>query len=227
VSLLNTTLWGSIFPGGIAGELADGSIDVAQVIDDLLYSLHVESRDDLEFWSESDLLEWIDECLKRLARMCMVFVGRDTTILTVDGQAAYTLPERYISTLHVSHVTNPLRPGNMAELEARDTDFRTTEGTPSHWYQDLLGISSFAVTPVPDTSDQALPLIYEGWPVAVTVGQTLVAAPPPLKGYLAMYVLSQAYGKESESEMPDLAKHCWARVLMYEEVFTSYYGPGM
>lgn len=228
--LFDTTLWGDVLPGG-SGEAEGGEIDVTQVIDEALPSLHAGSRATLHHWTEAELLEWLDDGLKRLARLACVFVGRVASTVTVEGLATYALPPRHIATLHVSHVTRPLRPANTIELEALDPDYQTTEATEdspiTHWYQDLLNGQYFGVRPVPVILGEPLPMIYEGYPVPIDLGQTLVAAPAPLKGYLTMFLLWRAYSKESETEMPDLAAHSKARCELYEQLFTSYYGRGM
>ena len=54
-----------------------------------------------------------------------------------------------------------------------------------------------------------------------------VEAPAPVAGYLAFFVLAKAYGREGESENPDLAQHCAARCDMYEKIFEKYYGAGL
>lgn len=230
MSLGNTTLWGDILPGGVEGEVSGGGIDTTQVVDELLASLHAGSRADLTWWSEAQLIQWMDEALKRLSRIAMVFIGRQgASPLTRIGIASYTLPLQHVATLHISYSTSALRAGNMLELEARDDAFQSTQGTPNHWYEDLQGGTSFALSPVPDEDDVPLPVIYEGWPTALDAGgeQTLVAGPAPLKGYLAFCVLAEAYGQEGEAEMPDLAAHAKGRMAMYEEMFTGYYGKGM
>lgn len=228
MSLPNTTLWGDILPGGPTDDTASVGIDTGQVLDELLPSLHAANRTELTFWTEANLIEWMDEALKRLAVKAMVFVGRSATTLTAPAQATYGNPLRHISTLHVSVDARPLVPGNTTELEARDEDFETTAGDPDHWYQDLLGQETIGLTPVPE-EEELLAVIYEGWPAALDPGkqQTFVAGPAPLKGYLAMCVLREAYGREGESEMPDVAMHCAARAQMYEDIFTRYYGPGL
>lgn len=233
MSLYDTTLWGDLLPGG-TGEAEGGEIDVTQVIDELLPTLHATSRANLAHWTEAELLEYADDCLKRLSRIACVFVGRAASTLTVATQATYLLPARHVSTLHISHLATPLRPANRMELEMKDASYQTTQATSdapiSHWYQDHLGLltgAKFGVTPVPNVSDEALPVIYNGYPVQVNSGQTLVAAPPPFKGYLAMYTLWRAYQKESEIAMNDVAEHCKARCEMYETLFRAYYGAGM
>ena len=204
-----------------------GEIDTTQVITDLLPSLHADSTAHLTFWSLSDLINWMDEGLKRLARVCGVFVERDTSITTANATATYALPERHDTTLYVSYGTTPLRPAAMIELEMRDTAFQTTPGTPDHWYEDGQGWN-IGLSPVP-TAAVSLPLVMACWPPALDTGQmnTLVQAPAPLAGYLSMYTLSKAYGREGESEMPDVAQHCAARCAMYEQIFEKYYGAGL
>lgn len=233
MSLPNTKLWGSLVPGGVAGETSDGGLDSTQVIDQLLWTLHAGSRADLVFWTEGDLIQFMDEALKRLARIACVFVGRDASIVTVTSRATYTLPDRHISTLHVSHTSHdaslPLRPSGTLEMEALDTAYQTTEGTPERWYEDLQGATTIGLAPVPDTDDEPIPIIYEGWPAELDAGRqnTLVSAPPPIKGYLAMCVLASCYGRESEIESPDIAAHCRGRMQLYEEALRGYYGSGM
>lgn len=236
--LFNTTLWGSILPGEIAGN-GDGSLDTTQVIDGILWTLHAGSRDDLVFWTEGDLIQWMDEAVKRLSRVACVFVGRDTSITSRNGEATYTLPDRHIATLHVSYnsasggTLTPLRPAGTMELEALDDDYQTNPvgsgDVPKRWYEDLLGSTTIGVAPLPDTDDDPIPVIYEGYPDTLDAGKQnrFISAPPPVKGYLAMCVLEAAYTRESEIESVDIAAHCKARREMYEAAFVSYYGAGM
>ncbi len=225
----NTTLWGSLLPGGVAGETADGGIDTTQVVDNALWTLHAGSRADLVWWTEGDLIQWMDEALKRLSRIACVFVGRAADTLTVAGQAAYALPDRHVSTLHVSHLTTGMRPASTLELESRDPAYQTAPGTPDHWYEDLQGGMVFSVAPVPDTSDEPLPVIYNGFPDTLDAGKqnTLVAAPAPLRGYLGLAVIKSCYEREGELESPDIAQHCSARMQLYEQAMVAIYGKGI
>lgn len=227
MSLANTTLWGDVLPGGPLQDSQSGNLDTTQVIDELLPSLHAAARKDLTWWTEGDLIQWMDESLKRLSRVACVFAGRAASTLTVPGQAAYALPPQHIATLEMSYAATSLNPANQLELEARDPNYATAPGAPDSWYQDLLGGAVVALAPVPD-EEQPLGQIYAGWPPALDAGkqQTLVAAPAPLKGYLAMCALKEAYGREGEAEAPDIAQHCEARMAMYEQIFQAYYGKG-
>jgi hypothetical protein len=117
------------------------------------------------------------------------------------------------------------------ELESRDPAFQTTPATadapPDHWYEDDIGITAVGIAPVPATA-VALPMICSMYPPDIDVGglNVLLQAPAPVAGYLAFFVLAKAYGREGESENPDLAQHCAARVKMYEQIFEKYYGKG-
>jgi hypothetical protein len=63
------------------------------VIDSLLPALHAGSRADLYRWTEADLIQWMDESLKRLARKAAVFVYRSTGITSTTAEPLYALPE--------------------------------------------------------------------------------------------------------------------------------------
>jgi hypothetical protein len=228
-SLPNSTLVGSILPGGVGGSTQAGSIDTTQVIDEILPSLHASTRGDLApEWSEGDLIEWMDEAVQRLAAIACVFVGRSTALLTAPATATYPLPSDHLSTLHVTYKTTSLRGASHLQLEGRDANYRTAEGTPLNWYEDLLGLATIALAPVPNDA-QALPLVYQGLPPTLDAGKqnTLLAAPSPIKGYLAMAILAGAYGREGELEMPDIADHCRGRLKLYEQSLTSYYGKAL
>jgi hypothetical protein len=207
--------------------------DSTLVIDNLLPALHASSRsalgpwaDSALPWTEADLIQWMDEALKRLARLAAAFVQRDTASSTANGTATYPLPANHVSTLHVSVNGVPLRPGNMAELEAREPTFRTISGTPDHWYEDLIGLATLGLTPVPTVAAKMVSVVYAAWPDTLDVAktQTMVGAPAPVKGYLALAVLKEAYGRESDMEMPDVSSHCKSRMDLFEALWLSYYG---
>ncbi len=203
-------------------------IDTQAVISNLLPDLHADTRAHLVYWAEADLIQFIDESVKRLARKAMMFVERDLSLTTGIGTATYALPARHLATLHASYGTAPLRPASQIELEAGNPLYVTVAGTPAYWYEDKIGSATVGLSPVP-TAAAALPLIVSVVPVDIDVGKvvTTLEAPQAVAAYLAFSVLAQAYGRESESEMPDVAQHCAARVAFYEEIFTRYYGPGM
>lgn len=204
-------------------------IDTAAVINSILPDLHAEVLTELTFWTESDLIRWQDECVKHLSHLALMFVVRDTTIVTAAAGPRYNLPPRHVTTLHVSLGATPLRPANVEELEGLDPAFQSSQGTPERWYEDKIGTPELALAPVPDTGGVAVPVVYSSWPPEIDVNKvnTTLAAPAPLKGYMAMAILSEAYGSEGEAEMPDVAAHCRGRLALYEQLFQGYYGKGI
>lgn len=204
-----------------------GEIQTTAVITDLLPSLHADSVAHLTWWSQSDVIQWMDEACKKLTRAAQLFVERDTSIETAAGTPTYSLPSRHFATLHTSLGNSSLRPAAAIELEARDPGWQTTPGTPDHWYEDKLGTSTIGLAPVP-TAAAVVPVICAMFPPDLDVAQlnTLLQAPAPLAGYLFYSVLAGAYGREGESEMPDLAAHARARVAMYEQICQQYWGKG-
>jgi|SRR5919197_1751547 hypothetical protein len=220
----NQGLTGGILPGDIDAGTEPG-IDTTQVIDGILAALHAASRAELVFWTEAELIHAMDEALKRLARKTRLWVTRDATTVTAAATPDYALPQRHIQTLHVTYDGTPLRPASVAELVTRDGAFRSTGGTPTHWYEDQLGGATIGLAKVP-AAIKELDVIYAGWPEPLDAGrqQTMVLAPAPLKGYLAVCVLAEAWGQEGEGEMPEAAAHCRERIAMYDQLFASYWG---
>jgi len=207
-----------------------GDLDTTQVLTNVLPALHAASTSDsdLTFWKLTDLIEFMDEGLKRLARKAGVFVKRSTSITSAVGSATYSLPDDHVAVLHVSYGTTALRPAGTIELESRDENYRTTQGTPDHWCLDQLGDYTMGLSPVPNHAGDSVPVIYTALAPELDDAQenTLVTAPSPLKGYLTMCILAEAYGREGEMEMQDLAQHCKGRIAMYEAMMADYYGMG-
>jgi hypothetical protein len=204
-----------------------GEIQTTAVLDQLLPDLHSDSYANLTFWTQAQLINFMDEAAKQLSRNTMLFVERDTSKTTANATGTYALPSRHNATLHVSYGSTPLRPGTTIEMEARDPAWQTTPGTPDHWYEDDMNVTSIALAPVP-TSASPLPMICSMYPPDLDTGQvnTLLQAPAPVAIYLSYYVLARCYGKESESEESDVSQHAAAKVALLEQVFAHLWGEG-
>jgi hypothetical protein len=204
-----------------------GEINTTSVLDQLLPDLHSDSYGNLTFWTQAQLINFLDEGAKKLSRATMLFVERDTSKTTANGTGTYSLPLRHNDTIHVSYGATPLRPATTIELEARDQGYRTTPGNPDHWYEDDMDVTAIALAPVP-TAAVSLPMICSMYPPDLDTGQlnTLLQAPAPVGIYLSYFVLARCYGKESESEIQDLSQHAEAKVALLEQVFAHLWGEG-
>lgn len=205
-----------------------GEINTTAVTDRLLPDLHSDTYANLTFWSQAQLINFMDEAAKHLSRSSMMFVERDTSQNTAPGTPSYTLPSRHNATVHVSVGGVPMRPGTTVEMEARDQGFQTTPGTPDHWYEDDQATTAISLCPVPNFVAQ-LAMVCSMFPPDLDQAQlnVLLQAPAPVAIHLQYSVLAKAYGKESETEEPDLAQHCQAHVALLEQLFTHLYGEGL
>lgn len=191
-----------------------------------LPSLHAADVADLTFWTNAELVEFIDEAVKKLAKFAKVFVVRDTSTSTVIGTATYTLPTRHISTLQVSYNNLPVHASSSSDLEMLDRFYTLTRGTSKKWYEDKIGASPAAkkigLYPVPDAV-HTVGVIHAEYPATLTSGDTL-DVPTPIADYIETCMIRDAYSKESDLAMPEVAQHLNERAKLYEQVMSSYYG---
>ncbi len=214
----------SLLPG--ESDTAAALIDEATIVTDLLPALHSGSIADLVFWSECELIQWIDAALKKLARTAGIFVGRSIDTNTAIGSATYALPAQHLSTIHASYNGSPLRPATTGELAARDASYASRTGTPSRWYQDTIGLARIGLALVPDAI-AALWVIYHGWPREIDCAKTNTTMPLPgvLEPYVELYVLAEAYSKEGDAHAPDIASAARSLMHLYEKAALDYWGP--
>lgn len=215
----------SLLPGESDTNASNSLIAQLTITDFLLPVLHSDSYVNLVFWTECELIQWVDAAVKRLARMIGLFVGRSIDTNTANGTATYSLPSQHISTLHVSYNATPLRAANTAELEARDPSYATTVAQPERWYQDTLGAATIGLAPVANAV-AALWIIYHGWPQTVDCGLSHTTIPLPwcLEGAIELYVIAQAYSKEGDAYAPDIAKQAANLADLYEQTALAYWG---
>lgn len=177
----------------------------------------------LEFWTEAELLAWLNSGFERLARKTGVFVERDATTTVTGGNPSYPLPTRHLSTIHVSLGTVRLRAANRAELEARDVSWKTSAATPSHYLQDHgAGLASIRLYKKPVASG-TLAIVQHVTPTALAAGDPL-PLPDPLADYAFFVALAEARRRESDAAMPEVAAFCDELLGLYEHVCREYWG---
>ena len=214
----------SLLPG--ESDTAAALIDEATIVADLLAPLHSGSVADLVFWTECELIQWIDAALKKLARTAGIFVGRSIDVATTIGDSTYSLPAQHLSTIHASYNGKPLRPTSSGELAARDASYASRAGTPARWFQDTLGLAEIGVAPVPNAI-AALWVIYHGWPRTIDCAKTQTTIPLPgvLEPYVELSVIAEAYSKEGDAHAPDIASAARSIMSLYEKAALDYWGP--
>jgi len=199
------------------------------MITNMLPLLHSDSTSNLVWWTNAELVAWLDEAVKRLARMSTFFVVRDTSIATVSGTQQYTLPTRHLATIHVSYQaasTNhiPLRPTSTHELVALDQHFPNTAltGTPSRWFQDKIGETKIGLYPTPNAI-KTLSVIHAEYHADISDGSN-IDVPLPVADLLEADVLRAAYEKESDAACPEVASQLKELVRLYDDLIVEYFG---
>ncbi len=199
------------------------AISIATAITNLLPALNADALANLIWWTETELYEFAEEAARRLARSAAVFVETEQ-IAVSGGTASYTLGARSIATVHVSLGNTRLRPASVRELEALDTGWEATTGTPKRWTH-ALGIDSIRIYPEP-TAGGTLEVVHHQHPPEITSAAPTVAAPAPLAGYFGQAILAAARAKEGDAAMPEVAAHARERLALYERVCQAYWGGG-
>jgi hypothetical protein len=208
------------------------SVSVLTSIANLLPQLHATDSSlsgDLVWWSKKELIRFFDEALKSFAKRFPVFIRRDTSMTLVAGTAAYTAPSRHIATLYAAHNNKPLAPATTLELECLDTNYLTTAGTPLKFYEDKGGVNKIALHPVPTSGDvgvSALEIIQAEYPADVDENEVNTTMPVPLviADYLEFCALRDAYHKESDGALPEVAGQLAEVAKMFEKAAGGYWG---
>lgn len=208
-----------ILPGGGTAPAATAQ----DQLDELYPMLAASSAVDLDFWSDAQLLEWINQGLARLSRSAAVIVDRDTSISVAAGTASYSLPTSHLSTMHVSLGGAMLRPASVAELQALSATWTVDASTPTRYWQGPgLGVSTIGLYPLPIASG-TLAVIEHELADDLTASSTL-PLPEPLADFAWFYTLAEARAVESDGAMPETSQVCRELAGLIEQMARDYWG---
>lgn len=201
-------------------------MNASTIINRLLPQLHAADEASLVATSRAELLEVIDESVKRLARACLIFVKRHTGQNTANGTAVYSLPSDHLATLHVSVADVPMIASSSSEIEMLDESYKETTGTPEHWYGDGDGLNQIGLYPVPSGA-AAISKVYQNLPAELSDPSVLtVQMPAVFDDYIHLRTLRETYTKESDIAMPELAAPLDKLLMLYEAAAVQLYGRG-
>lgn len=205
-------------------------IDLNGAVSDILPLLNASGSSDLVWWTVDELFQWFDEAARRIAREAGVFVARDTTVTTVQGQGTYNLPANQIATIQVDLGGFVLRPANVQEIEALDADWISAVGSPLRFLQDVpMGEVDLTLHPAPDANAAGVPigLVMHVWPPTDDAYHPLIPAPTVLREYFTFSALAGARSKETKAAMPEVAQWFGQLVGLYEQTIANYWGAAM
>lgn len=206
-------------------EVAGFSAD--QLISDVLPALGASSLQDLDWASVTELYQWQDEAIKRLAHRCGVFVERAAPFATTElNTSQYPVPPGHIDTIHVTLNGLSLRAVTVSELEALDGSWATTDGPVTRFSMDADGLDYVTLYMVPTVTGLAINSIYHQFPPDPITAGTIVDMPLPMGDYLEYAMVGEARRKESDRAMAEVADHCDQMMALIEMVACGYWGPG-
>jgi hypothetical protein len=199
-------------------------LDLSLVLTDLLPALNAAATGDLVWWQVEDLYDRMDEALKTLARLHVVFAGIDNLAPLLNySEAPYA--EGAIAVIHLTWDGQSVRATSVRELEALDGQWQLASGdAPTRWTQDL-GVSQTCLYPTP-VSLGFMERVSAYFPPAISQANTLASAPLPLTEYFWMSTLGSARDVEGEAKMPEVAEHCANAVQLWHKVCDTYWGGG-
>lgn len=209
-----------LFPGGGA---APAGVDIANVISEILPALGATSLADLDWCTEAELYQFADEANKRLAHRTGVWVERYGN-QTVDAEFyIQPVPYCHVDTIHCSFNGVALRPTSVRELEALDSLWTKSQGTPNRFSMDANPPGTITLYP-PNESAGTMATIYHRFRPAIQSGSSTLPIASPIQDYFGYSMLAEARRKESDAAMPEMADHFDQRVKLYEQMLVHYFG---
>lgn len=226
-SLVGGTLWGGAAGAGAAG--AGAVLDVVNSIADAAYRLGFQSLADLEttgaYVTVAELYQFASDAAQRLAYVTAAYLTLDTSITVVAGTPTYALPAAHVYTVAAALANALLRLTPVRDLWALDGNWPTTSGSAQRVSYDAGGVGTVTVYPNPITGG-VLQQVCQEAPATVAAGASTLPLPTVLQDYFTYAMLAGGRGKESDSAMPEMAKHYQGRMRLYEQVIEKLYGPG-
>lgn len=179
-----------------------------------------------QWLAQSELYQFADDALKRLARATGTFVTYDASTIVTSLQSVYLLPAGHVFTESAwLQFGGHLRITPVSELFALDQAWSIAAGASTRISFDAAGAERAVLYPVPNaggTLCQVMALV----PPTVSGSSASIPISPATQDYFTYAMLAGARGKESDSAMPEVAEHIRERMRAYEAIFTQLWGGG-
>jgi len=205
-----------------------GYANLSLSLDDCWFPLNAASSADALFWTADELIGYMDEAAKRLARVAGVFVERNESITVTSGQGSYSLPARHIETLQADLANRTLRPRNVQQLEALDADWPDTLGdadnVPKAFVQDTQGFDKIAIYPKPYVDPETVGLVRSTFPETLEASDLILPIPPIMRDYFTFAALASARAKEGHGSMDEVVPWLRSIVEVYDQAATGLWG---
>lgn len=205
---------------------AAGYVNLSVALAGLWTALNATGEADAVYWTSDQMFQWFDQAAKLLGRTQNIFVDYDQSLHSVLNQADYTLPTTQVSTIQADLNKRTLRARNVQEIEALDSMWTSTKGTPASFLQDVQGVVTVTLYPAPDAASAGLPLglVIAEVPADITPTNGFLIAPQCLQEYFTFYALAEARVAETHAQMPEAAQFFGGIVDLMRSAITGYWG---
>jgi len=163
------------------------------------------------FWTDAELLNWINRAEKDFANRVRGFEGV-ATLSTVQGQVNYPLPANWLSAvaMFIKKVNDdltvswlPLTPTDLQEMSLYRPSFLNSttndQGTPARYF---IWQNELYLDPIPDTTgDGNVKMFFKSKPVPLATTASSLNVDDTLADGVTAYVLKRAWKKEKEFEL--------------------------
>lgn len=184
-----------------AGTIATSGITAADIITDVRADLNESTA---SFWTEADLLQWIDEAVREIVNRTRCLETTAYTIDLVNGTYKYDTTGSFLSIetiIHNSGVTGSItRIFTLKRMDIQNLGHSKETGRPKFfavWNDDIY------IWPIPGTDEATteLTVFQVTLPTGVSATNSAIETPAYLDSAIVNYVKAKAYFKDLKETM--------------------------
>lgn len=117
----------------------------------------------------------------------------------------------------------PLRPAGVRELEALDSTWPNSTGTPDHYLHEDLGTTQIRLYKTPTAGPTTLAVVHQAHLANLALNDQ-IPLPRALADYLYFYVIAEARSAETDGAMPEAAEFARQLADLYIQLATIFWG---
>lgn len=195
-------------------------LDLTPTLYEVLPALHATSFSSLDFWTEAQLWQYVQEAAQRIAQDAPLFVEREAIAALAPPTAEYALPARTVATLHASLDDEALTLLSVSDAEALSQTWPADVGPAAYWLPDVVD-GQLRLYPIPSAGGTLWGVLAH-YP-ALSPSSTQIRAPRPLRWYFALEVLAAARGHESPAAMPEVSQWAERAAHLFRNLIREYW----
>ena len=191
--------------------VAPGPQTVQDMLDQIIFMTQEEDTFSSGFWTESEIISYINDIEKDFFDRTGCFKRQDTVGATA-GDRVFLEPSDSMSIDRITFNQVPLHRTDRWALDMENRDWKNQpSGVPKQYHQDLLLTKRFEVDREIGPPGQDFTLTYTILPATLTSSGDLLNITPAFFHYILYGVLEKMLGKQGEGQDLGKEKYCHAR----------------